>query len=140
MAERLKIVNLKCPNCGGVLEIHDDMERFTCAYCGSEQIVTRRGGTVALKLVVDAVARVQVGTDKTASELAIKRLILEIDNLEREWVALDQSKLEIEDSLFGLIGMRSSELKNVETKMETIMKVARKKNAELRQHQKTVEL
>jgi ribosomal protein S27AE len=78
MAEQLKIVSLKCINCGGVLEIHGDMEQFACGYCGSGQIVQRRGGTVALKPIADAVARVQVGTDKTAAELALVRLNQEL--------------------------------------------------------------
>jgi hypothetical protein len=50
-----------------------DMSRFACGYCGAALAVERRGGTIALRQVVDAVARVQVGTDKTAAELAIAR-------------------------------------------------------------------
>lgn len=86
VSEQLKMVTLRCPNCGGALEINGDMERFACAYCGSEQIVERRGGTVALRLA-DAVARVQVGTDKTAAELALVRLDKEITALKMEWDA-----------------------------------------------------
>ena len=37
-------------------------------------IVQRRGGTVALKALREAIRQVQVGTDKTAAELAIARL------------------------------------------------------------------
>jgi ribosomal protein S27AE len=78
VAEQIKIVNLNCANCGGILEVHGDMDQFACGYCGSVQIVERRGGTVALRLVVDAVARVQVGTDRTAAELALVRLEKEL--------------------------------------------------------------
>jgi len=85
MSEQLRIVSLNCTNCGGVLEIHGDMDRFACGYCGSAQIVERRGGTVALRLMVDAVARVQVGTDKTAAELAIVRLEREIASTYAQW-------------------------------------------------------
>jgi ribosomal protein S27AE len=85
VAEHLKIVNLNCANCGGVLEIQSDMDRFACGYCGSAQIVERRGGTVALRLVVDAVARVQVGTDRTAAELALVRLEKEIATVNAQW-------------------------------------------------------
>ncbi len=87
MAEQIKIVNLNCANCGGVLEIQSHIERFACGYCGSAQIVERRGGTVALKLVVDAVARVQVGTDRTAAELALVRLEKELASANAQWQA-----------------------------------------------------
>lgn len=78
----MEIINLKCPSCAGALEVTSDMDRFACGYCGSEQMVVRQGGTVSLKLVTDAISRVQVGTDKTAAELALKRLEGEIRNAE----------------------------------------------------------
>jgi hypothetical protein len=55
------------------------MNRFACGYCGTEQVVERKGGTVALKPITDAIARVQVGTDKTAAELALNRLPQELN-------------------------------------------------------------
>jgi ribosomal protein S27AE len=67
-------INLNCANCGGKLEVYDDMDRFACGYCGTEQIVQRRGGTVALKAVTEAIQTVQIGTDKKAAELAVFRL------------------------------------------------------------------
>ena len=85
MTEQLKIVNLKCSNCGGALDISSDMQRFACGYCGSEQIVERRGGTIALRQVVDSVARVQIGTDKTAAELALVRLDKELGIARAGW-------------------------------------------------------
>jgi DNA-directed RNA polymerase subunit RPC12/RpoP len=67
-------INLSCANCGGKLEVYDTMDRFACAYCGTEMLVQRRGGTVALKVVAEAIQKVQKGVDKTAAELAIVRL------------------------------------------------------------------
>jgi hypothetical protein len=58
------------------------MTQFACGYCGSNQVVERSGGTVSLKPVVEAVARVQIGTDKTAAELAIPRLQQELSRLQ----------------------------------------------------------
>ena len=69
----MKVIALKCANCGAKLEVDDDMSRFACAYCGVEQYVERRGGTVSLRLV-DAIQKVQAGTDKIAAELALRRL------------------------------------------------------------------
>jgi DNA-directed RNA polymerase subunit RPC12/RpoP len=73
LAKLGRVVSLKCENCGGRLDVGDDMERFACGYCGAEMVVQRRGGTVALKGVTEAIGKVQVGTDKTAAELAISR-------------------------------------------------------------------
>lgn len=77
------MINLKCINCGAALEITPDMDVFACGYCGASQMVERRGGTVALKRVTDAISRVQVGTDKTAAELALNRLSGEWDQFIR---------------------------------------------------------
>lgn len=77
-----KFVPLSCKSCGAKLEVYSDMERFACGYCGTEMIVQRRGGTVALKGVTEAIQRVQVGTDKTAAELALVRLADEKKELE----------------------------------------------------------
>jgi DNA-directed RNA polymerase subunit RPC12/RpoP len=81
MTAEMRILKLACPSCGADLEISPEMEAFACGYCGSQQMVQRRGGTVALKLVTDAISKVQVGTDRTAAELAIQRLQKEIDAL-----------------------------------------------------------
>ena len=48
-------ITLKCQSCGGNLDVYEDMDRFSCSYCGTEMIVQRRGGTVALKLVQEAI-------------------------------------------------------------------------------------
>jgi DNA-directed RNA polymerase subunit RPC12/RpoP len=74
-------INLNCANCGGKLEVYDDMDRFACGYCGTQMLVQRRGGTVAIKAVTDAIEKVQVGTDKTAAELALVRLQKELQPL-----------------------------------------------------------
>ena len=77
-------INLNCTNCGGKLEIYEDMDRFACGYCGTEQIVQRRGGAVALKAVTEAIQKVQIAADKTAAELALVRLERELLELRRK--------------------------------------------------------
>jgi ribosomal protein S27E len=77
-------ITLTCPKCGGRLQITDDVERFACAFCGAEHIVRRSGGVVTLKPIVEGLAKVQVGVDKTASELAITRLEEEIARIEEQ--------------------------------------------------------
>lgn len=74
MNDQIRTLTLKCPSCNAALEVFPDMERFSCGYCGTQQIVLRRGGTVSLKLIAESISRVQVGTDRTAAELALVRL------------------------------------------------------------------
>ncbi|MCX6038647.1 MAG: hypothetical protein NTW99_12310 [Chloroflexi bacterium] len=82
------LVTLFCPSCGGKLNITNDIERFACGHCGREHVVTRAGGIVSLSPVVEALKKVEVGVDKTASELAINRLQREIDELRSQRTAL----------------------------------------------------
>lgn len=67
-------ISLSCPACGAKLQITADLDRFACQHCGTEHIVRRDGGAVSLKPVVDSINRLKIGVDRTASELAIKRL------------------------------------------------------------------
>jgi ribosomal protein S27AE len=69
-----EFVTLTCPSCGGKLQITPDLDRFACGYCGAEHVVKRGGGIVALEPIVHGLKQVQAGVDRTASELAIKRL------------------------------------------------------------------
>jgi hypothetical protein len=85
-------IALKCQSCGGNLEIYGDMDRFACGYCGTEMIVQRRGGTVVLKAVTDAIKQVQIGTDKTAAELAIARYEGDLRDLRAVQAKLTQER------------------------------------------------
>src|SRR5260370_39266773 len=87
-------ISLKCQSCGGKLDVYEDMERFACGYCGTEMIGQRRSGTVALKLVQEAIKKVQVGTDKTAAELALVRLDDELKALNSKASRLRNTKEE----------------------------------------------
>lgn len=80
----MPILSLSCANCSAPLEIDGDTERFVCAYCGSAQVLERKGGTVSLKKVESAIHAVQRGTDRTAAELAIPRLTRERDEVRAE--------------------------------------------------------
>lgn len=74
-------VTLSCPSCGHKLQITEDIDRFVCAACGNEHIVTRSDGVIVLRAAED-IKGVKIGVDKTASELAIVRLSKEITDLE----------------------------------------------------------
>jgi ribosomal protein S27AE len=76
-----RFTSLTCPNCGGKLEVFDDMERFACGYCGREIAVEWRGGTVALKDLSEFIQHLQTGAERTAAELALVRLRQELSDL-----------------------------------------------------------
>lgn len=102
------IINLSCPSCGGKLQFTNDIERFACGYCGNELIVRRSGGIVSLSPVVNAIKDVQLGVDKTASELAITRLTNEKNRISAQIKALENQKsskksLSIIFPIFGFI-------------------------------------
>jgi predicted RNA-binding Zn-ribbon protein involved in translation (DUF1610 family) len=86
-------VTLTCPSCGGKLQITPDMDRFACGFCGTEQIVRRAGGAVSLAPVVEGLNQVRAGVDKTASELAIKRLKDEIADIQ---IQVDHAKSQMD--------------------------------------------
>ncbi len=73
------IIPLLCAGCGATLDITPQTDRFASSFCGLHQQVERRGGVVALKQVGDAIGRVQNGTDRTAAELAVRRLKRELE-------------------------------------------------------------
>lgn len=75
------LLTLSCANCSAPLEVVANLERFTCSYCGTAQIVERSGGVVSTRKLEAAINAVQRGTDRTAAELAMPRLNRELDEL-----------------------------------------------------------
>lgn len=80
----IEFVSLRCPSCAGKLEVYHDMETFACGYCGAETMVVRRGGSVSLKSLTEVLGNVQRGTDKTAAELALIRLLKELEEYKKQ--------------------------------------------------------
>ena len=91
MAEA-KVLALKCPGCGAALQVRPSIDAFACSYCASSLQVNRGEGVVSLRLLTDAMQGIQRGTDRTAAELAIKRLSEELRVLEREAEELRRSR------------------------------------------------
>jgi len=102
--ENNKVVSLSCKNCGGKLKITEDIEQFSCQYCGREFLVRRGNGIVSLAPLIgdikNSVEKVNIGMDKTTSELAIQRLKDEIKGLEEEY-----------DNLFEIFSYKTEDLK-----------------------------
>src|ERR1700693_4489182 len=63
-------IKLTCGNCGGELEVYDDMAQFACGHCGTEIAVQRRGGTVVLNSLTPAINKMPASTDQALKEEA----------------------------------------------------------------------
>ncbi len=87
-------VKLTCGNCGGELEVYDDVERFACGHCGAEMEVQRRGGTIVLRVVTRAVEKAQVGTGPTVAEVALRRLKEEAENLSQRRETIQSERID----------------------------------------------
>lgn len=101
----LNVIPLKCASCGSNLEITAEMTSFACGYCGASQVVDRQGGTISLRLITDAISKVQVGTDKTAAELALKRLSGELNHAEQAYALMSKEKSRRLDSSLKVFGI-----------------------------------
>ena len=56
-----EILGLTCPSCGNRLEIGPEIVRFACANCGTELVVQRGGGIVALVPAADGKTQTRAG-------------------------------------------------------------------------------
>jgi ribosomal protein S27AE len=79
MPEQIKVVTLKCANCGASLQVGTSVNDLACGYCGSHQQVIREGGSISLEKFADSLASVGRSADRAAAELAIPRLTREIE-------------------------------------------------------------
>ncbi len=96
-------INLNCANCGGALDVYDDMDRFACGHCGATLAVQRRGGTVLLNLA-QPIHKVPIGPDQTAAELALARLAEEKQKLMKQREEQRKEKLQRTRWGFGIGG------------------------------------
>ena len=94
-----KIVSVKCAACGAVLSVQENSKVFKCEYCGSEHLAMPDEGDIAGQL-----EQISPSLERAASEMAIKRLKDELEDLDRQAQARlkdieakkDQALLEIE--------------------------------------------
>jgi DNA-directed RNA polymerase subunit RPC12/RpoP/cell division protein FtsL len=105
------MTKLTCKSCGGKLELTDDIDQFSCGYCGTEWLVNRRGGIVSLKPIEEKLQKIEEHTKATskhtekimehsqetsvsssilANEIKLKRLQEKILSLEGEKEKLEK--------------------------------------------------
>jgi len=79
----IEVTALACTKCGSQLEIPLGIDRFACSHCGVQHSVNRGGGIISIEPIIDGLDNIREGTDRTASELAIKRLNKDKEELRR---------------------------------------------------------
>jgi protein-arginine kinase activator protein McsA len=52
---------LRCANCGALLSVSLEVERFGCKHCAAELVVVRQDETTMLKRVAENIERVHIG-------------------------------------------------------------------------------
>lgn len=109
----VEYVKLSCTSCGGRLELSSDIDRFACSHCGTELMVKRSHGVVALGEVAEDIENIKQSSDKTASELAIVRLKGEISSLEAKKRGIEISISQQQDAskAFHLFRNQDSQVK-----------------------------
>ena len=51
----MKVIQLKCPSCGGEVEAEDDLEVFYCKYCGQKIILSEQQASVVGAKVINRI-------------------------------------------------------------------------------------
>ena len=97
----MEIISMTCRQCGGSLKISKDADQIICQHCGTEYLISFNEGAVSVKLLSEGLKKIQVATDKTASELALVRLKADRDLLMVE--IRDKVKDSLESAGFGQI-------------------------------------
>lgn len=68
-----KIISIKCPECGGVLEVHEGSPFYFCNYCGAKVFVDDGNKTETYRKVDEA----RIKEAETAQTVRLKEIELE---------------------------------------------------------------
>jgi len=97
------LISFTCRSCRTKTQVPKNLERFACASCGSEHIVTRSGGIVSISLVEGSINEVKPGVDKITAELDLYRLKRDINRLKNNLENLQKGGFGWEVYIFLLI-------------------------------------
>jgi hypothetical protein len=73
----MNLIQMKCPNCHGDLEIEDDLDTFFCKYCGTKLYLDGQS-----KEVIDAKTRLKMADKELELEKERHRMELETKQAE----------------------------------------------------------
>ena len=68
-----KIISIKCPECGGVLEVHEGSPFYFCSYCGTKVLVDDGNKTETYRKVDEA----RIKEAETAQTVRLREIELE---------------------------------------------------------------
>ena len=87
-----RITKLTCSSCGAMLETTHKVDRFTCAYCGVEYIVSRGIGNVSIHPILGDLEDVRLKSDRTTTDQAASSLAPEVEEIRGEIDLLEASR------------------------------------------------
>jgi hypothetical protein len=94
----MKLVPVRCQNCGASLEIGEDTRFVTCQFCNSQLAVQHTGSAMFTELLGD----VAKTTGRLSEEVEALRIKSAIDELDREWMIERERHLTVGE--YGKIG------------------------------------
>jgi uncharacterized Zn finger protein (UPF0148 family) len=65
----MDLIKLACPSCGGSLQIPNDLDQVTCAYCQTLLVVQRGEGYAALKIAEKVEKAIRDSADETRTAI-----------------------------------------------------------------------
>ncbi|MBM3121962.1 MAG: hypothetical protein FJZ97_07210 [Chloroflexi bacterium] len=108
-------ITLACPTCGGKLRITPDIDRFACSHCGNEHFVKRAEGVIAIQPLAESLTGLKRATDRTASEMALRRLADELGDLKESRAQAERRIEECQRALKARDGARRDLIKSAVT-------------------------
>lgn len=75
-------IRVNCPSCGSTAPHSQKDHDFTCEYCGTRFQVKTSSGNIELAPLINTVNDLKFGMDRTGSEMAIRRIKDEINELQ----------------------------------------------------------
>lgn len=85
----MKLLSVKCNDCGAPLEVAESTRFVTCNHCGSQLAVQRTASSV----FTEKLEQLSQKTDQIAGNLEVIRLQNELERIDREWAMERESLL-----------------------------------------------
>ncbi len=88
----MKMIKLSCKSCGAKLELTEDVDRFSCGFCGNEFLVERKGGMVVLKDVHESLKRIEQTSEAARENTQVLADQVRLPKMKKRIVELEQER------------------------------------------------
>ena len=126
----MQMIKLSCKSCGAKLELTEDVDRFSCGFCGNEFLVERKGGMVVLKDVHESLKRIEQtseaaceNTQVLADQVRLPKMKKKILELEQERDGIDLQPL-MENPEYVVAVKKSEEIQGKGTVIAMLVMLA----------------